>query len=282
MSETIFKSRKSYLLLEKLSPENFEKLKSLGATEGFVPVFLADHEAVADAYSKISHCMGLIVQGPLQKEEIARVQDFEKLSHVKVKILNPGEDVIESAQSLIKDLFPSKLRELCLFSVSKIFPMLIPGSSTEWTEPSGSRTDPKADFMVSCETLADHFMGNVMIRGGFQSLRSSSSFFSPMSDDEILNFCAEVGNEVLGVVNFNLLKARIAAQVALPMMIKENEGTGFRRRSSYYLPSFALRDVRSGIQVTFQFLVPFLKDSNFDRELNFEVGWGQEETVELF
>jgi hypothetical protein len=282
VAEAVYKNRKSYFLFERVSSANAERLKALGVTEGFVPVFLDDHEGVAEAYSKISHCMGLIVQGPLEASEASRVRDFEKLSLVRSEVISEGDDPVAIAQRIIGGLFPNKLKELCAFSVSKIFPLLVPGSSSKWIEAPQRKDDVKADFMVSCETLAEHFMGNISIRGGFSHLRTSSQFFSDMSDDEILNFCAEVGNEVLGVINFNLLKARIAAQVTLPMMIRESDGTILRRRSSYFLPSFSLKDTSTGLLVSFQFLVPFLKDATFDRELAFEVGWKQEENIELF
>ncbi len=282
MTETTYKNRKSYFIYEGVGENVQPGLKEYCSKQGFIPVFVEHHDAAMEAYSKIAHCVGLIATGAAGAADSARIHDFARLSGVTSLIASEGDDLVQVTESILAALFPEKLKELCSFSVNKIVPMLVPGLSLNWTDVTSSQEAFVSDFLVSVETLADHFMGSVGVRGKLTRLRENNPFFNQMTDDEILSFFAEVGNEVLGVINFNLLKAKIAAQVTLPVMVKETDGAGFRRRSSFYLPSFSLKEGSSDLVINFQFLVPFLKDAKFDRGLDFQVGFAQEANVELF
>ena len=277
-----FVTRKSYLITLGLSPEHAAQLTSIGRKNGFQLVHVGSIPEAQEAFSKISHCIGLILGVSATPSLVSEAQLWANDRYLQIQKLT-GEDLEKQTSDFLRALFPEKLKELCEFSINKIFPVLVSDLDLSWKVVNEGAALSRSSFMVSCECMATHFIGNISIRSDFGAARKRSAQLSEYSDEMILNFFAEIGNEVMGVITRNLLKIKITAEMGLPVFINANELGGLEKRSSYYLPTLRLQDEMGDLEVVFSFLVPFLREAEVDRAWQFEVGMeSQEQTVDFF
>lgn len=280
MGEILFKARKSYLLMVGYEAETVLSVTEMGKKLGFIPVSVASVAEAQSYFIQITHCVAVFAHSKLSDSEKVALNDMVADAHLHVKVSDLSQGGTREIEAFLDSLFPEKMKELCEFGLNRIIPNLIPDLNPKWGRLDKESAEVQPDFLISCETIGDTFLGAISIKGRFESLQASSKILESMTNEEVLNFCAEIGNEVLGVVNFNLLKIRISSQVTLPLIVRDLDQGIFRKRASYFLPAFHLRDAGSGLQISFQFLVPFLRNADVDRTMKFEVG--MEQAIELF
>jgi hypothetical protein len=206
---------------------------------------------------------------------------FSDLPLVGIQNLKPLKTPLrEVLPVFFSDLLPKKLKDLCTFAVSSIIPNLIPDIKIDFVESKMSSCNISFNLQLHCETVAKNFVGAMTLRADINLLRKKSEILSGISDEDIMDCLAEVTNQTLGVINYNLKKINIDARIGLPTIL--NSTTEYNMRSSFYLPICILSDANYGVSTKFYILYPFMKGNDLLETIEFDASLAQECEVEIF
>lgn len=275
--------RRSYLVCFRVNQEELDILALGGESLGFIVLNCTTLEEITEALESIQHCLGIFAEHTNENIINTALIDLSLKNSVPIKFFSDCPQIPDSLraakgtgpaqyiQPFLQDLVPAKFRELCLFSVKKVTANLVPDYSTEW-KVSISRTPiGKMDFLIFCEAVFDNFICAITVRSGLDYVSSRSESLKGMSEQDIIEYFSEICNQVLGMININLKKMNINSRIGLPIVVQGSGIAEFKRRSSYFLPMLNVSDDGGGLCITFQFLVPFLKNVQFSKNLDFEI-----------
>ena len=287
MTASIVFDKKSYILCYGFSDVEVSKMESAFKSQGLliaVGLDLADLQIKLD---QMKHCVGIFLRprGDSEAKKLKNFIDYCRKNWIELRIFSDDSSIeghLRVASSMqghdylptyLREVFPEKFRELALFSVKQVMANMLPDFSMNWVENASAEfTEKKSyDFLVFCETNAVGFSGGITIKSGYPVLREHSKTLASQDDEGITRYFAEVGNQVLGLINYNLKKLNIEARIGLPVMIGKDGMSHYRRRSAFYMPSCVFHAHDGAIQISVHFLVPFLKGANISRDFNFEV-----------
>lgn len=276
--------RRSYLYCFGFSANDLQEVEQAAEQLGFAIIHCNKLQELEESLQVVQHCLGIFVENNQNTATNTAIMDLALKNSVAIKFFNQCDHIPSSLRveaitrpadylnTFLRDLVPQKFQELCLYSVSKVFDNLIPDYKTNWTVSVASPASDKMDFLIFCESVFDNFVCAVTVRSGLNYVMSRSPALSAMSEQDIMEYFSEVSNQVLGIINNNLKKININSRIGLPIVVQGNSIAEFRRRSSYFLPVLRLSDDSGELNISFQFLVPFLKGAPFSRNLDFVVG----------
>lgn len=276
--------KRSYVSCFCFSPDDIASLSKSGEELGFAVVNSNNLEELNEALDLIQHCLGLFVQDSNDSLVNNQLIELSVMNTFPIKFFTKSGTIPESMRAtenlrphqyinaFLNEIVPDKFRELCLFAVDKVTSNLIPDYTTQWRLTEQSAPKANADFLIFCEAAFDNFICAVTVRSDFRHIESKSETLQSMTEQDIIEYFNEVSNQVLGVININLRKININSRIGLPVVVRGDDITDFKRRSSYFLPSLNISDDEGSLNISFQFLFPFLKNTPFLRNLDFQVG----------
>lgn len=275
MSAQLVFDKKSYLIVYGISSEQVQKMEVLAKDLRFS--ILACESAV-DAQSKVEtmkHCIGIFLK-PKDEADTQTLNGliaFAQQNWIELRFISEGTDATEYIPRFLKEIFPDKFKELALFSLRSILEGMLPDLKLEWIEQDAPcQTEKKAhDFLVYCETNAPGFSGGVTLKSNYDFLRQHSLALREQDDEGVTRYFAEVGNQMLGLINYNLKKLNIEARIGLPVMIGKGGLAYYKRRSAFYMPSVTFTDPSGAVSLSVHFLVPFLSGAKFLHDFGFTV-----------
>ncbi len=276
--------KRSYISCFCLSPDDIASLAKCGEELGFAVINSNNLEELNEALDLIQHCLGIFVQESGDGMINNQLIEISVKNTFPIRFFTKSETIPESMRApknlrphqyitaFLDEIVPDKFRELCLFAVDKVTSNLIPDYTTKWKLTDQSAPKASADFLIFCEAAFDNFICAVTVRSELRHVESKSETLHSMDEQDIIEYFNEVSNQVLGVININLRKININSRIGLPVVVRGDNITDFKRRSSYFLPSLNISDDDGSLNISFQFLFPFLKNTPFLRDLDFQVG----------
>jgi hypothetical protein len=276
--------RRSYLICFGFTNEDLAQLELASENSGYNVINCKTVDELKESFNLVQHCLGLFAQSSGDSKVDAELIDLATTNNTDIKFFSGGSHIpanLRAPQNLsladytsafITDIVPQKFKELCLFSIKKVTANLIPDYATEWKISLQPPSSANMNFLIFCESVFDGFICAMTVRSDLNYVTSKSETLKDMSEQDIIEYYSEVCNQVLGVININLKKINIYSKIGLPIVVRDEGIAEFKRRSSYFLPSFTMTDDDGGLNITFQFLVPFLKNTGFLRNLDFDVG----------
>jgi len=258
---------RSHLLVMGLSAAALDQCSRIGKDSGFGVKPVGNVNELDAAFQELRHCLGIAAGAELPPAVIDQTKDFASRNFVNFQTIRTSSAEAD-LQLLLRSIFHPKLRELCLLAAQRIFDALAPQLQAEWKEIDDGGKIQKADFIASCDCLAPNFSGSVSIRSSFEAMRKRIPGLANESNDSVLNYAAEIGNETMGIITRNLHQLHVSAEIGLPTLVLEGEASSLPLQGGFFLPRHSLRDQHSEIELRFQFLVPFLKELKADRSWN--------------
>lgn len=283
MRDFAIEKRRSYLLCLQFDESVIQSMADEGSEDGFLIVNCGSLEELSWLVDRVQHCLGIFVSNSVSLDHEASLIDLSLNHQIPIRFFSSSPFVPDSLRvgnevqpreyihKYIQDLVPQKFRELCLFAVGKVTKNLIPDYQTTWNVSIAGNNLETQDFIIFCESLFDNFICAVTIRSSVSYVESKSDGLKGLPNQEIMEYFSEFCNQVLGLINVNLRKINIHSRIGLPIVITGPSVAEFKKRSSFFLPVLTLSDADSGISVTFQFLVPFMKNVSFSKSLDFEI-----------
>jgi len=271
--------RKSCILCwgldEKARSEIELKVRQRGLT-------LVEHTSISDLLNdlaSIDHAVGVIL-GPTstegasdEKNDLSSVCKQRGVSICELTQQDTGPVMRDQILEFFTGFLPEKFRDLSLLAVRRISQNLIPDLQLSW-EVLGDGTGVQLndqDFLVHYEMSEEFYSGSVSLSSSYDFIRGQSELMKSMPDEAILQYFGEMGNQILGLIHFNLSQIGVDARIGLPTIVRKEALSSYRRRTPYFMPSITIGDPESRLCVRFDFLVPFLRKAKFDRSLNFEI-----------
>lgn len=289
----IEKARKyrSYILVHGFDDAQIQDVRSYLDGESFKSVGIKNQLINNEAFASDSHILGCFVKSNVMSDIESAVESANKVGiscylfsnlsfEVQYKLRPYDAPLKEILPGFFSDLLPKKLKDLCSFAVSSIVPNLIPDIEATFEESVSTLTTTTFNIQVHCETVARNFVGAITLRADTNLLKQRSEVLASISEQDIMDCLAEVSNQTLGIINYNLKKINIDARIGLPTIV--NSPTEYNMRSSFYLPLCVLNDPACGISCKFYILYPFLKGTELLESVDFQVGAKQDGDVELF
>lgn len=276
--------RRSYLICFDFNNDDLAQLEQAGEKSGYNVINCKTVDELKETFNLVQHCLGMFALSNGDSNTDAKLIDLAAANNTEIKFFSGGAHIPENlrvpqnvaladfANAFITDIVPQKFRELYLFSIKKVTTNLIPDYNTGWKISLQPPSSENMNFLIFCESVFDGFICAMTVRSNLNYVASKSATLKDMSEQDIIEYYSEVCNQVLGLININLKKINIFSKIGLPLVVRDEGITEFKRRSSYYHPSFTMTDDDEGLNITFQFLVPFLKNTGFLRNLDFDVG----------
>ena len=276
--------KRSYISCFCLSPDDISSLSKYGEEHGFAVVNSNNLESLIEVLDLIQHCLGIFVQDLSDSTMNKQLIEITNKNTIPIRFFSSSEKIPKSMRApensiphqyidtFLNDLVPEKFRELCLFAVNKVTSNLIPDYSAQWKLTDKSTPRGNADFLIFCEAAFDNFICAVTVKSELRHVESKSETLHSLTEQDIIEYFNEVSNQVLGIININLRKININSRIGLPVVVRGDNIADFKRRSSYFLPSLNICDDEGSLNISFQFLFPFLKNTPFLRDLEFQVG----------
>lgn len=283
MEQVKIEKRKSYLICHGFDLAAHADLQVEAENLGFKVVFCSALDQLINYVDEIQHCLGIFVLDCKDSAVDTSLIDLSLKNSIAIRFFSDGTHIPESLRAkmgekpsvylhkFLQDLVPQKFRDLCIFSVKKVNANLIPDFKTDWRISVSTPALEKQDFVVFCESVFDNFICAVTVRSSLNYVASKSEALKEMSEQDVVEYYSEVCNQILGMINLNLKKININSRIGLPIVIRGDSIAEFKKRSSFFLPVLTLSDDDGGLSVTFQFLVPFMKNVSFSKTLDFDI-----------
>ena len=288
MSAPLLFDKKSYLMTYGFSDTEISGMNDQIKGLGLSIISATDWADLSKKLDAMKHCVGVFLrpQNPSETQQCKTLIEYCQKNWIELRLFSsdpsfdqklrvePNHQSELYLKTFLEEIFPEKFQELGFFAVNQIIGNMIPDLKVEWRKQIQNQdlSEKKTyDFLIFCETNAVGFSGGITIKSNYDFLRSKSPTLSLNDDEMLTKYFAEIGNQVLGLINFNLKKLNIEARIGLPIMIGKDGMAHYRRRSAFYMPSNSYVSQEGGIIVSIHFLVPFLRGATISRDFNFEV-----------
>lgn len=298
MSGAVVFDRKSFILTFGLTPSQREQLDAFAKEKAFSTYACADLQELKAKIDQVKHCLGVFIrpEGAAEMEATKSAIVLCEKNWVEYRIFSldssiqerfrvaPDARLDEYLSQYLKELFPDKLKELGLFAIRNIFKEMLPDLKAEWVlqDVNPKFENKNHDLVIFCEISAENFAGGITVRSTFEELKGKSATLRELDSDSIIHYMAEISNQVLGVISYNLKNLNIEGRIGLPVLVSKEGVPHYKRRTAFYMPSVVISDNESKLFFALHFLVPYLKGSGFSHDFNFTVqGASDQDAVEV-